>query len=279
MKSPEMTMMVFTRLSLARQYLLVSFLILFCGMLIVGAWVGKQIEIGVTHRIAGVTALYVDSLVSHHLRHLLDRDLANATDNAEIDALLAATPLGQRIVELRVWGADGRILYSTNPDLVGLHFPIEGGLKEALDGEVHTEISNLDKNENIYEGESWPRLIETYAPVRMGGEVVAAIEFYQTLDELQGEIRAAQQRSWVMVGVSTIGIYLLLAGLVGRASNTILAQQDELHEKWLNHGRGTERTTSPPLSCVAAAQQRSTALPAPHCQDHDGWTDHTGSCG
>jgi len=34
-----------------------------------------------------------------------------------------------------------------------------------------------------------------------------------------------------MVGVSTIVIYLLLAGLVGRASNTILAQQDDLHEK------------------------------------------------
>ena len=47
MASSEVFMLAFTRLSLARQYLLVSFLILFCGMLIIGAWVGRQIEIGV----------------------------------------------------------------------------------------------------------------------------------------------------------------------------------------------------------------------------------------
>ncbi len=226
-------MFAFTRLSLARQYLLVSFLVLFCGMLIIGAWVGRQIEIGVTHRIAAVTALYVDSLVSHHLQYLLDTNVSDASHEAEIDALLTTTPLGQRVVAFKVWGPDGRILYSTNPALVGLQFPIEGGLKKAFAGDVDTEISDLDKDENIYEKEGWSRLIETYAPVRVGGEseVVAVIEFYQALDELKGEIQAAQQRSWVLVGVSTIVIYLLLAGLVSRASNTILSQQNELQEK------------------------------------------------
>jgi hypothetical protein len=63
------------------------------------------------------------------------------------------------------------------------------------------------------------------------GEIVAVIEFYQSLDELKGEIQAAQQRSWGIVGLSTIVIYLLLAGLVSRASNTILSQQSELQEK------------------------------------------------
>ena len=226
-------MLAFTRLSLARQYLLVSFLILFFGMLIIGAWVGRQIEIGVTHRIAAVTALYVDSLVSHHLQYLMDTDVSNDYHEEEIDTFLTATPLGQRIVAFKIWGSDGRIMYSNNPALVGLQFPMEGGLKKALGGDVYTEISNLKKEENIYEEQGWSRLIETYVPVRMENEskVVAVIEFYQTLDELKSEIQAAQQRSWVMVGVSTIAIYLLMAGLVSRASNTILSQQNELQEK------------------------------------------------
>ncbi|MEK7788241.1 MAG: sensor histidine kinase, partial [Chloroflexota bacterium] len=63
-------MLTFTRLSLARQFLLLSFLILLSGMLIIGVWVGQQIEIGVVNRTAAVTALYVDSFIAPHLQEL-----------------------------------------------------------------------------------------------------------------------------------------------------------------------------------------------------------------
>ena len=226
-------MLAFTRLSLARQYLLVSFLILFCGMLIIGAWVGRQIEIGVMNRTAAITALYVDSLVSHHLQYLVDTNNPDLSHDAELDVLLTTTPLGERIVAFKVWGNDGRILYSANPALIGLQFPIEGGLEKAFNGDVYTEISDLSREENLFEQQEWPQLIETYTPVRIEGEgkVVAVIEFYQTMDELKDEIHAAQQRSWVVVGVSTVVIYLSLAGLVSRASNTIIFQQSELRDK------------------------------------------------
>jgi len=226
-------MFSFTRLSLARQFLIVSFIILFGGMLFLGAWVGQQIEIGVIHRTAAVTALYVDSLVSHHLQDLIETGTMDNSHSAEIDALFLSTPLGERVVAFKVWGADGRIIYSDNPSLVGLQFPITDGLEKAFDGDVYTEISDLNKEENIFEEETWSQLIETYAPIRSegGNEVVAVIEFYQTVDDLKGEILAARQKSWVVVGISTMVVYLLLAGLVGRASNTILTQQGELQEK------------------------------------------------
>lgn len=254
-------MFAFTRLSLARQYLLVSFLVLFCGMLIMGAWVGRQIEIGVTRRTAAVTALYVDSLISHHLQYLMDVDVPDDSHKAEIATLLTTTPLGQRIVAFKVWGLDGRILYSTNQALVGLQFPIAGGLKKAFEGDVYTEISDLNNEENIYEQQEWAQLIETYTPVRAKGEakVIAVIEFYQTMDELKGEIQAAQQRSWIVVGVSTIVIYLLLAGLVGRASNTILVQQKDLREK-VAQLTGLLEQNEQLHSRVSRAAARTTAL-------------------
>lgn len=254
-------MFAFTRLSLARQYLLVSFLILFCGMLIMGAWVGKQIEIGVTRRIAAVTALYVDSLISHHLQYLVDTDIPDNSHETEIDTLLTTTSLGQHIVAFRVWGSDGRILYSTNQALVGLQFPIAGGLKKAFDGNVYTEISDLNNEENIYEKQGWSQLIETYAPVRARDEsnAIAVIEFYQTMDELKGEIQAAQYRSWIVVGISTIVIYLLLGGLVSRASNTILAQQKDLQEK-VTQLTGLLEQNEQLHSRVSRAAARTTAL-------------------
>ncbi len=77
------------------------------------------------------------------------------------------------------------------------------------------------------------KLIETYAPIwaEGGGEVIAVSEFYQLPDDLQAEIRAAQLRSWLVVGLATLAMYLLLAGMVGRGSNTIREQQTDLRDQ------------------------------------------------
>ena len=50
-------MFAFTRFSLARQFMLLSLLILLGGMGIIGTWVGRQIELGVINRTAAVTSL------------------------------------------------------------------------------------------------------------------------------------------------------------------------------------------------------------------------------
>jgi signal transduction histidine kinase len=70
-----------------------------------------------------------------------------------------------------------------------------------------------------------------YTPIRQhgSGQVVAVVEFYQRVDDLQREIDAAQRRSWLVVGVATLIMYLLLAGFVQNASNTIIRQQTALH--------------------------------------------------
>ncbi|MGQ0600929.1 MAG: sensor histidine kinase [Anaerolineales bacterium] len=226
-------MFTFIRLNLARQFLLASFSILLMGMLVIGAWVGWQIEIGVANRTAAVTALYVDSFIAPHLQSLAHASQLDAEHLASLDTLITGTPLGQRIVAFKVWRADGTILYSTNPALTGRKFPITAALSQAFAGEVQTEISNLTGLENKFERGRWPRLIETYAPVRMEGAstILAVSEFYQTTDDLEQEVRAAQLRSWLVVGAATLAMYLLLAGLVGRASNTIVAQQADLRDK------------------------------------------------
>ncbi|MBM3126570.1 MAG: sensor histidine kinase [Chloroflexi bacterium] len=226
-------MFTFSRFNLSRQFLLVCSFILLIGMIVMGTWVGWQIKIGVANRTAAITALYVDSFISPHLQSLAYIDKLNVEHLASLDALLTNTPLGQRIVTFKVWGSDGTILYSSNPTLIGRKFPITPELARAFTGEVQTEISDLTEPENEFERGQWSRLIETYAPVRKAGTstIVAVSEFYQTTVELDEEVRRAQMTSWLIVGSATLLMYLLLAGLVGRASNTILSQQGELQEK------------------------------------------------
>jgi signal transduction histidine kinase len=226
-------MVAFSRLSLSRQFLVASFPILLLGMLAVGFWVGKTIERGVVNQLGGVTGLYVDSFIAPHLQHLLHTDTLGEAQRAALDTLLTETPLGQRIVAFKIWNREGRILYSTNPAMIGHTFPIGEGLAAALAGGVHSEVSDLSESENEPEKLRWPRLIETYSPVHADklGTVLAVAEFYQTTNELVRETRDAQLRSWLVVAGTMLAMYLLMFGLVRRGSQTIDAQRRELRNK------------------------------------------------
>ncbi len=242
------------RPSLARQFMLASFAILVAGMLIIGGWISLQIERGVINQTAGVTALYVDSFIAPHLQDLARGVELDATHLQALDQLMFTTPLGKRIVAFKVWSPDGKILYSTTPSLIGQKFTVGYGLQRALSGQVASHISDLQESENVEEQRRWPRLFETYAPVRLAGteQVVAVSEFYQTVDDLSREVTTAQLTSWLIVGVCTLIMYLLLAGMVRRGSNTIAQQQTELEQKFSEIAQLNER--------VRRAAARTTAL-------------------
>ena len=226
-------MFAFTKFSLARQFLVISLIILVAGMLVIGAWVSQQIERSVLNRTAAITALYVDSFVSPHLQSLQDGDSLFPNELAKLDQLLSETALGQQIVSFKIWSSEGQILYNPAQEQIGRLYGVGDDLAEALGGNVTASLSDLGDPENEYERQSWDRLIETYAPVRATGsdKIIAVSEFYQLPDALSAEIQRAQLRSWFVVGVATLTMYILLASLVGRASNTILVQQEALEEK------------------------------------------------
>lgn len=223
----------FTKFTLARQFMLACFLILLSGMVVIGLSIHQQIERGVINQTAAVTVLYVDSFISPLLQELNHHNSIGTENLKILDHLLTKTTLGQQIVSFKIWSSDGQIIYSSNPSVTGQYYSIDDELVSAFSGRVASAKSALDKPEHEYEGQFWDVLIETYAPVRAdnSGEIIAVSEFYQLPDNLNLEIRSAQLQSWLIVGIATLVMYLMLAGMVGRASNTILSQRGELRDK------------------------------------------------
>ncbi|HEY0606424.1 MAG TPA: sensor histidine kinase [Herpetosiphonaceae bacterium] len=219
-----------TRLSLAHRFMLTSLLTLAVGMSGIGWWVGQQIEDGVAQRTAATTALYVDSLIAPQLEDLEPNQPLTPDHRANLSRLLQDTPLGQQIVVLKVWDREGRVVYSTDAATIGQVFPIKPWLALALQGTVSAKISDLEDEENIAERQHFARLLEMYTPIRQHttGQVVAVAEFYQQVDDLQREIDDAQRRSWLVVGVAALVMYLLLSSFVQHASTTIASQQVRL---------------------------------------------------
>src|SRR4051812_19658429 len=77
--------------TLARRFLMASLLILVIGGLLVGWWVGSQLERGITDRTASVTGLYVESFIQPHLTGLDTGDWLSKADVASLDTLLNET--------------------------------------------------------------------------------------------------------------------------------------------------------------------------------------------
>jgi signal transduction histidine kinase len=223
----------FKQKTLAQRFMFASLLILIAGMAGIGVWIGNEIKNGVIHRSGATTALYVDSFVAPILQELGTTGVLSPEHHEQLSNLLQDTPLGQQIVTFRVWDPTGKVIFSTDQGTIGQTFPIGEGLATAILGQVSSEISQLEAEENVAQRAIRSELLETYSPVRLSGtnQVIAVAEFYQTVDAINREIAAAQHRSWLVVGAVTLFIYLLLAGFVQRASDTIEQQQMTLNDQ------------------------------------------------
>jgi signal transduction histidine kinase len=220
----------FTNLTLSQRFMLASLVILLAGMTGIGAWVEKQIETGVIHRTGATTALYVDSFVAPNLQEL---GYSNELLPENVDALsklVQNTSMGQQIVAFKVWDTRGKLLYSTDPSTIGKTYPMQEHLLRARLGEVVSEVSPLEEEENAPLATVYEQLLETYSPVWLSGtdQIIAVAEFYQSTDELEREIGVLKRRSWLVVGLAILSMYLLLSVFVRKASDTITLQQTEL---------------------------------------------------
>jgi signal transduction histidine kinase len=218
------------RASLSTRFLLANLAILLTGGLLIGAWVGDQLERGIISRTASITALYVESFIEPAVDVLATGGQLGDDQVRTLDSLLTETSLGDRIVSLRIWSPDGTVASSPDPALIGQRFPVEGGLEQALAGQVVAELTDLQASENVQERARFDHLIEMYVPVhqRGTGRIVAVAEFYQLPEELDREVADARLQTWVFVGVAVLASWLLLYGIVHGASRTIDRQRRAL---------------------------------------------------
>ncbi len=223
----------FRRLSLSKQFLIVSFPVILLGSLAIGWWIGNQVKESVMQRMGSVAAMFVDSFVAPQMQILSQQAELSAEQIADLNKDIKETMLGQKIISLKIWNKQGRVLFSTDPTVIGKTLPIEKALVAAINGETSSEIDIRTEADQLRHGQPMPRLIETYTPIRenRSGRVIAAAELYQQPDEIDRLATAAQLNSWKWVGSIMSLMYLCLFILVRRGSKTIDAQRAELNKK------------------------------------------------
>ncbi len=219
------------RLSLASQFGVAAAGVIFCGMAIIGSWVSDRIETAVVQNTATAAALYMDSLLKPLLQELATGSELSEASQAKLDRLLTETPLGRRVVLVKVWGPNGLIVYSSRRELIGREFAETKSLKRAWSGQLGFEFEDLDDPENEWERSLDIPLLEIYAPVRdLTGNhrVIAVAEFYESATRLHAELLRARRESLLIVGLLSLAMLAVLFVIVRRGSRTIIRQQAAL---------------------------------------------------
>ncbi|MFO1105228.1 MAG: histidine kinase [Amaricoccus sp.] len=220
-------------LPLARRFGLAGGAVMLVAMLLVGFWITERIQRAVIDNTAAASALYMESFISPLSQELARQDALSEPAVLALQEMMSGTPLGARVVSLKIWKPGGYVVYASDPAIVGKHLPPTAAQKTAWGGQVAAHFDGLDADENRHEAALGLPLLEIYSPIRQvwSGEVIAVAEFYTVEDGLVGELQRARAESWVFVAAVFLGAGLLLFGIVQAGSRTILRQQAALSDE------------------------------------------------
>ena len=138
-------------------------------------------------------------------------------------------------VRANAFAADGTVLWSTDPKLVGRRDRDNDELADALRGEliVHGGVldrDKLDKQEHAGLADVTHYFVESYIPVRQDGRIVGVVELYKIPVQLSASIREAVLQLWLACAGSGLVLFLALNGVVRSADRLMREQQRKLSE-------------------------------------------------
>lgn len=107
------------------------------------------------------------------------------------------------VVRIKAYDPTGRIIFSDEPELIGLAFPSNQKLAKALGGETVNEIEDTDHEENVFE-KKFPHLMEIYLPVKQEDRQVGVLELYYNLNDVYSTIEK------IRLFIASISLSLLL---------------------------------------------------------------------
>jgi signal transduction histidine kinase len=172
-----------------------------------------------------VAQLGIQPLVSpDSLREGLTPAQLEALDDAVRTGLL-----GKEVVRVKIWSRDHRILYSDQHDLIGRRFPPGDELLEALEGEVASEVSSLEGEEEQTE-RRYGRLLEVYVPLRFepAGSPAGAFEVYLPYLPIEAAIGGDTRRLHLLLGLGLLLLWAMLLPIAYRAGRVLRDQADRL---------------------------------------------------
>jgi len=191
---------------------------------------------------------------------------------SQLRADVLAKMSGLRIAKIKIYNRDGLTVFSTDERQVGEDKRSNQGFRDALAGNVNSQITYRDRFD-AFEGVLNKRnLIASYIPVRSApqAEPEGVFEVYSDVTELLAAQRRAQYEVFgAVVGMLAL-LYLFLLGVARKADRIICRQEEErsAQEEEVRHQAYHDPLTALPNRASFAERLResvATAARHGHC--------------
>ena len=159
---------------------------------------------------------------------------ANEEDIAQLAAVLRQRVLPSGVVRVKLWSADGTIVYSDDSRLIGRVFTLPDDERRSFASNgSHTEISDLEDPDNLYEQGSG-RLLEVHHAIRTPDGTRMLFEVYFDYGTVTAQQNALLFRFAAVIAGSLllfmVALTPIIRGLIrslerGRAQREVLLQR------------------------------------------------------
>ncbi len=200
----------------------------------------------VVRRLANEQALdqarQLTELSARLVERRIDRGLVtgDAESLAAVTSLVFDAVLREPVVRVKIWSADGEIVYSDEPALIGQRYELGPDEREVLtEGGVVAEVSDLQAPENSYE-RGFGQLMEVYTRVETPDGTPLLFETYQLRSSIVRDGRELAGTFTPVLVVTLIALALLLIPLAVVLARRIRRTQSERERLMLRTMRSTD---------------------------------------
>ncbi|OHB79560.1 MAG: hypothetical protein A2Z25_01725 [Planctomycetes bacterium RBG_16_55_9] len=165
------------------------------------------------------------------------------------------------IIKIKIYNVERRIIYSTDPKLIGRSDPHNTFLQTALSG---TPVSKYQPSSQVWDfADEAPvkvEIVETYVPIYgRDGRIIGSFEVYKNISEDLAVMHVILVRSWSVLAVTVLGVFTALMFVIHRSVQTIkvttrnLAATNEQLQQEVEDRRSLEKEL---LSVIERERQR-----------------------
>jgi two-component system, NarL family, sensor kinase len=144
-----------------------------------------------------------------------------------VDDVVVSRVLSNSIVRVKIWSADGRVLYSDNPAQIGGRYELDPEqLRLLRDGGAEVDVSGLSRPENALD-RSQGDLIEAYTRIRDPSGTPLLFEIYQRV----GSVTASARQLLSALAPPIVGAVALIVLIQAPLLASLIRRLQRAHEE------------------------------------------------
>ncbi|MBI2202625.1 MAG: hypothetical protein HYU41_02050 [Candidatus Rokubacteria bacterium] len=190
--------------------------LIFVSVTVLALVMGIVLSTLLTRTLSAWEAQSVAAFIQHHVHMTELHELFLAPRDADTrDKWAEAVPdiVGNLpgVVQCRIWGRDGEVVWSENAAMIGQRAPANARLQAALKGEVGGDLRELAPSERAQE---FATLIDVYVPIRAKDDVLGVIQIYKRPTQLLSSLRWSLAAIWAVALLGGVALYAVVIALV-----------------------------------------------------------------